>query len=144
MASTYVRALTEAQNHYCCYCHHELPYNRKQQTERNQPTKDHVEPRCHGGATAPDNLVMACAQCNHIRGAMKAEVFYELLWYWFSIDPTLRQRWHHISRREFAERKRECIQIHQIQWERRLKKCVAARLLHTVVPLPFLPQHSQT
>jgi 5-methylcytosine-specific restriction endonuclease McrA len=91
MAQTYVKALLEAQNHYCYYCHHEMPTNKKLQTLRNQPTRDHVEPRCHGGRTEVDNLVMACSQCNNIRGAMDAEVFYELVWHWFKRDSTLAQ-----------------------------------------------------
>jgi len=138
MAPTYVKALLEAQNHYCCYCHHEMPASRLLQTIRNQPTKDHVEPRCHGGRTEIQNLVMACAQCNQIRGAMDAEVFYELVWHWFKQDSTLHQRWHSISRKEFVKFKNECTRIHHVQWQRRLKKCVAAAALHESVPLPFL------
>ncbi len=138
MAPTYVKALSEAQNHLCCYCHQEMPAEKHRQTKRNQPTKDHVEPRCHGGPTRPDNLVMACAQCNHIRGAMDAEVFYDLIWYWFRSDETLHARWHHISHHEFRAFQKECARIHQLQWQRRLKRCVAARVLHAIVPLPFL------
>ena len=138
MALTYVTALLEAQNYCCCYCHHVMPTNKKLQTIRNQPTKDHVEPRCHGGRTEADNLVMACAQCNHIRGAMDAEVFYDLICYWFERDSTLRKRWHLISRTQFVRLKNECSRIHRLQWQRRLRKCDAAAALHTYVPLPFL------
>jgi hypothetical protein len=138
MAPTYVKALLEAQNHYCCYCHHKMPDSLKLQTIRNAPTKDHVEPRCHGGQTEAYNLVMACAQCNQIRGAMDAEVFYELIWHWFRNDTSLRVRWHGIPKEEFWRLKSECTRIHHLQWERRLKKCVAAAILHKQVPLPFL------
>lgn len=138
MAPKYVAALLEAQNHNCCYCHHDMPTRKDQQTVRNEPTKDHVEPRCHGGLTEVENLVMACAQCNQIRGAMDAAVFYDLLWYWFTIDTTLRARWHHISSMEMAIYKNKCTRIHRVQWHRRLKRCVAAAILHQQVPLPFL------
>lgn len=138
MAPTYVTALLEAQNYNCCYCHHHMPTSKHLQTVRNEPTKDHVEPRCHGGPTEEFNLVMACAQCNQIRGAMDAEVFYTLLWHWFQRDPTLRERWHQIPRSEVARLKHECSRIHRIQWHRRLKRCVAAAVLHQLVPLPFL------
>lgn len=138
MAPTYVKALLEAQNHYCCYCHHKMPDKRHQQTIRNQPTKDHVEPRCHGGQTVADNLVMACAQCNQIRGAMDATVFYQLIWHWFSRDPTLHPRWHTISKSEFGRFSAECDRIHRVQWQRRLKKCIGATALHEFVPLPFM------
>ena len=140
MAPTYVRALLEAQNHNCCYCHHTMTENKKLRTNRNQPTKEHVEPRCHGGQTVVENLVIACAQCNNIRGAMDAEVFYELIWYWFAKDPTLHHRWHNISRVEVGRFKNECSRIHRVQWQRRLQKCVAATQLHQIVPLPFLNQ----
>lgn len=138
MAPTYVKALLEAQNHYCRYCHHDMPTDPKRQTIRNAPTKDHVEPRCHGGPTEVHNLVMACAQCNQIRGAMDAKVFYELIWYWFGQDPTLWIRWHDIPKTEFRQLKNECTRIHGVQWQRRLKKCIAAAILHEHVPLPFL------
>lgn len=141
--SAYLKALMGAQNHYCCYCHHEMPTDRARQTVRNAPTKDHVEPRCHGGKTVPDNLVMACAQCNQIRGAMDAAVFYDLLWHWFRKNATLRAHWHDISPAEFRRFKMECTRIHQVQWERRLKRCRAATLLHTLVPLPFLAQKAR-
>jgi hypothetical protein len=138
MAATYVTALLEAQSHHCCYCHHTMPESKKLQTKRNRATKEHVEPRCHGGQTVADNLVMACAQCNHIRGAMDAEVFYDLIWYWFRRDPTLHARWHTISKSEFVRLARECKRIHHVQWQRRLKRCEAAAMLHRLVPLPFL------
>jgi len=69
---------------------------------------------------------------------MDAEVFYELLQHWFRTNPTLRDRWHFISRVEFGTFKRECTRIHKLQWRRRLKKCVAAKALHAIVPLHFL------
>ena len=144
MAPTYVKALLEAQNHHCCYCHFEMPEQKHLQTIRNEPTKDHVEPRCHGGETVEGNLVMACAQCNQIRGAMDAEVFYELLHHWFKKDRTLRNRWHEISRVELAKLKNECSRIHRVQWHRRLKRCIAAKTLHQIVPLPFLKQKCES
>lgn len=144
MAPTYVKALLEAQNHYCSYCHHTMITHAKKQISRNQATKDHIKPRCHGGQTTVDNLVMACAQCNQIRGAMDAEVFYELLWHWFKLDKTLHKRWHLISRTEFAQKKKECTRIHRVQWQRRLKRCVAATSLHQHVPLPFLKWNARS
>jgi len=143
MAPTYIKTLLEAQNHECWYCHHHMPSSGHLQTIRNEPTKDHYEPRCHGGATVYDNLVMTCAQCNQIRGAMDADVFYTLLWHWFRQDATLRGRWHTISKEEFGTLKNECARIHQVQWERRLHRCPAAQALHELVPLPFLARKVQ-
>ena len=54
--------LSEAQNWRCCYC--------GVRTTRYGPTGatiEHVLPKCHGGADHPDNLVMACYDCNSSR-----------------------------------------------------------------------------
>jgi hypothetical protein len=144
MPANYVYALSEAQNHACCYCHHLMLIHHKQAKYETAPsnllTKDHVNPRCYGGPTHADNLVAACGQCNWIRGALDAETFYILIQLWFNNDLLLHKRWHTISRLEYIHFKRECERIDKLQWRRRIKKCAGAIALDTLVAIP-LPSH---
>lgn len=105
-------ALSEPQNHRCCYCGHEMI--RHQHIEgkpipRNAATKDHLEPRYYGGKTIPENMVAACCQCNNLRGEVDAMTYFNLVQKWFKRDKTLWSRWHTISRAEMAEFKIQCI-----------------------------------
>jgi hypothetical protein len=103
-------------------------------------TKDHYLPRCYGGQTHVDNLVAACGQCNWMRGALEAETFYLLVRQWFRRDQTLAERWHMLSRAEFSSFKAKCERIDCIKWQRRIKRCIGAMTLNTIVPIP-LPPH---
>jgi len=45
----------------CQYCG-------KSRLSGNQLNLDHVVPHTHGGGVSPENLVVACKQCNHRKG----------------------------------------------------------------------------
>lgn len=91
-----IMRLSGCQNHRCAYCSVRLVL---MPLERNQPrgprrlrppnglswpqyqyakkqrraTRDHLIPRCFGGADNDDNLIVACLWCNNYRGNMPAE-----------------------------------------------------------------------
>ncbi len=52
----------------CVYCAAELEFD--------FATIDHVHPLSHGGASAPGNLVLACARCNRLKGDMLPTEFF--------------------------------------------------------------------
>jgi len=52
----------------CVYCAALLDFE--------NATLDHVHPLAHGGATAPGNLVAACARCNRLKGDMLPTEFF--------------------------------------------------------------------
>lgn len=45
----------------CAWCH-----------RRPATTVDHVVPLAHGGTSDPDNLILACSECNSSRGSRTA------------------------------------------------------------------------
>ncbi len=146
MPPSYVPRLSEAQNHYCCYCHHPMVLHAKLKpgdvVPRDMLTKDHYIPRFFGGPTTKENLVAACGQCNWIRGSMEAEAFYHLLQHWFNQDPALHKRWHQITMEEFHHFRRECVRIEHIQWRRRVQKCTAATILFALHPHPHYAERA--
>ncbi len=113
-----INALSEPQNHRCCYCGHEMirhVHIDGISMARNAATKDHIEPRCYDGPTTLMNMVAACSLCNNLRGEIEAEAFYNLVQKWFKRDSTLRNRWHNISREEFRALKHRCTLVHARQ-----------------------------
>ncbi len=115
---SYIMQLLRLQNHQCFYCEHIMvPHTHVTGVSlpRNAPTKDHLEPRTYGGPTTPQNLIMACSQCNGLRGEIDAMTFVNLILKWFKRDPTLRARWHQISREELATLKRQCLRVYAKQ-----------------------------
>ncbi len=82
---------------------------------RNAPTKDHLGARVYGGPTTPQNLVMACSQCNGLRGEIDAMTFVNLMLKWFKRDETLRARWHNLSREELWSLKQQCLRVYAKQ-----------------------------
>jgi len=113
-----IYALSEPQNHRCCYCGHHMIRHQHISglpTPRNAITKDHFEPRMYGGETVEENLIAACCQCNNLRGEMDAFAFFNLMQKWFKRDPSLRVRWHLISREELGELKIQCQSVHARQ-----------------------------
>jgi 5-methylcytosine-specific restriction endonuclease McrA len=42
---------------------------------RGQWTRDHQEPKCLGGTTDPDNLVLACRKCNEEKADRGVEAY---------------------------------------------------------------------
>lgn len=64
--------LSEAQNHRCCYC----GFRMNESTHwRRYPTFEHVIPVSTGGADLPDNIVIACFDCNSSRSSLPAGQF---------------------------------------------------------------------
>ena len=55
------------QNEYCYYCY--------QYTEQKDRTTDHVIPLSKNGPHTLDDIVMACANCNHRKYTMSEEDF---------------------------------------------------------------------
>lgn len=67
-------ALSEAQNHRCCYCGEMC---KDDAPENDRATVEHVVPKIAGGRANWGNEVMACRLCNSGRGAMRAERYFE-------------------------------------------------------------------
>jgi 5-methylcytosine-specific restriction endonuclease McrA len=57
--------LSEQQNWRCCYCGVRME---GANDAVDAPTFEHVVPRSRGGPDELDNLVIACRQCNGLRG----------------------------------------------------------------------------
>lgn len=53
----------------CAYCGKVMPMNER--------TNDHLIPRCAGGATETNNIVICCPSCNSLKGAMEVNEFLE-------------------------------------------------------------------
>jgi 5-methylcytosine-specific restriction endonuclease McrA len=53
--------LSEPQGHKCCWCGCMMA---EDGPRHQRPTFDHVHPLARGGKDAPDNLAVACRQCN--------------------------------------------------------------------------------
>ena len=129
------RHLSERQNHRCCYCGHVMIYHVHYDgtpTPRNAATKDHFEPRTYGGATNFQNLIVACYQCNHLRGEMEAVAFFNLIQKWFKRDVTLRERWHHVKREELYAFGLHCYDVHKRQLRGRAKRYIEYAFRHYV------------
>ncbi len=66
------RRLAEAQNWRCCWCGREME---ETGTGPRRATFEHIQPFAKGGSDHPDNLAVACADCNLRRGdAMPEEL----------------------------------------------------------------------
>ena len=79
-----LRRLSEAQNHRCAYCSGETYLHGQKRpahlTKKDKATFEHVITKKKGGTNQLDNLVMACDECNGLRGGtMDAEQFYNAL-----------------------------------------------------------------
>lgn len=53
----------------CAYCNKVIPMNER--------TNDHLIPRCAGGNTEIDNIVICCQDCNSLKGALEVNAFLE-------------------------------------------------------------------
>lgn len=61
--------MAEAQNWRCCWCGKDMSPNAAATHAGDRPTFEHVEMLCEGGADHPDNLAVACGDCNVRRSA---------------------------------------------------------------------------
>lgn len=59
-------------NYTCQYCFHKLPLtpNRAKTKEKERKTLEHIIPQSFGGKATEENLILACARCNTLRGNM--------------------------------------------------------------------------
>lgn len=72
----------EQQGYRCCYCGAKTwhPSYGESGPNRKKATLEHVVPRSQGGTDSMNNLAMACASCNNMRGDnFEALVFYEMV-----------------------------------------------------------------
>jgi 5-methylcytosine-specific restriction endonuclease McrA len=61
------RHLAEAQNWRCCYCG--IRVGEEESRQEAKGTFEHVIPLAHHGPDHPDNMVIACKDCNVRRGS---------------------------------------------------------------------------
>jgi 5-methylcytosine-specific restriction endonuclease McrA len=71
--------LSELQGHQCCWCGCSMV---EDGPKPQRPTFDHIEPLARGGKDTPDNLAIACFQCNFGRGSQRP--FFRLRMPWHS------------------------------------------------------------
>ncbi len=129
----YVMHLAEVQRDRCCYCQHIMVVYKPARGEplpRNALTRDHFEPRVHGGPTVSENLALACSLCNGLRGDMDAYAFYNLLQKWFKNNPGLQERWHTIDSELIAAITAHCKQVHESFLRGRGKRSVEHAFRH--------------
>lgn len=73
--------LAQRDGAHCAYCSRPLVIERGNRDGRIphelHATIDHRIPRARGGSDHPDNLSLACARCNSMKGAMTAREFLE-------------------------------------------------------------------
>ncbi len=112
----HINRISEAQNHRCCYCGHTVVRYRPGTAAmpRNTATRDHIIPRCHGG-TYGNNIVIACVQCNNLRGDMEAYAFYNLMQKWFKRNPLWQSQWYALKKETLQFLFREALATHERQ-----------------------------
>lgn len=104
--------LSGEQNHRCCYCGNSMTYHdfcRKGPAPRNAMTRDHVIPKSYGGCGYHRNIVIACIQCNSLRGNIHAYVFHRLMEEWKKRDPDFTKTWYYLDRYELWRYKMEVL-----------------------------------
>lgn len=72
------RVLRERDGDNCHWCGRALLFRwtkRKTRIPLLAATFDHLIPECHAGGWHPDNLVLACHECNNDRGQMSVDDF---------------------------------------------------------------------
>lgn len=122
-----VAQLSEAQGHRCCYCSDEtfllepgdtLP---KGMSWDQRATLEHLIPKCEPIQTNKDkNLVMACANCNTIRGLGDPMAFYEQI----RLQP--RKQIHKAPKPPYSAKKLRKMQLKQAKG---LAICLVAAML---------------
>jgi len=62
---------------HCFYCGRPtLPKgSRRQDSRRQQRTRDHLTPVAQGGSSIPHNIVIACQACNNSKGALSLDEY---------------------------------------------------------------------
>lgn len=104
--------LSGEQNHRCCYCSNGMTYhnfNLRGPIPRNAMTRDHVIPKSYGGTGYYQNIVIACRQCNEIRGNLHAHVFHRLMEEWKKRDVDFIPSWYYFSKQHLWRYKMEVL-----------------------------------
>lgn len=76
-------SVAERWNQRCAYCDCIVSL-RCSARLRHAATCDHFIPRTCGGDRSERNTVLACRQCNQLKGAIDPR---RLLWVWLQVDP---------------------------------------------------------
>lgn len=109
--------LSGEQNHRCCYCQHTMvkePHLSGIPLGPNHMTRDHVVPASYGGIRKYDNIVIACHQCNNLRGHLDAFAFNHLINIWFARDQTLWGRWYELTKLELSVLRLEVLHYQEL------------------------------
>lgn len=117
--------LSGRQNHRCYYCSLSMIYHdftRPGLHPPNAMTKDHVIPKSYGGSGFDENMVIACYQCNGLRGNIHADVFYRLILAWYDRDPNFLYTWHHLDKHALRRYKMEVLFYQNLHLRSRRKK----------------------
>ncbi len=104
--------LSGRQNHRCYYCSNSMIYHdftTPGPPPPNAMTRDHVIPKSYGGSGMIHNMVIACRQCNSLRGNIHADVFYRLIFTWYERDPNFLYTWHHLDKHSLWRYKMEVL-----------------------------------
>ena len=74
-AGTRSTALLAAAGDSCYYCNLRVIVKSMRNEHTMLATRDHVVPKSRGGTDAIANIVMACANCNGVKGSMTGTEF---------------------------------------------------------------------
>lgn len=102
--------LSGEQNHRCCYCGNSMTYHNfcsPGPIPPNAMTRDHVVPKSYGGCGYYENIVIACSQCNSLRGNLDANIFHRLMEEWKKRYQDFAKTWHYVSRADLWRFKME-------------------------------------
>ena len=58
----------KAQGGKCCYCSVSVIIPTRQGRGKRVATIEHLQRKCEGGKSIPDNLAISCQECNNNRG----------------------------------------------------------------------------
>ena len=89
-----ITALSERQNHRCCYCGLTMLLPHEAHDYANMATIEHVLPKFYGGTDEDSNLVAACRRCNALRRTINYISFIRALEIIFKKYPSAKARWH--------------------------------------------------
>lgn len=59
----------------CHYCQCILNFDGPSSKNKSYATKDHIIPKSKGGTHDPENIVIACQKCNHLKANKSYEEF---------------------------------------------------------------------
>jgi hypothetical protein len=117
--------LSGKQNHRCYYCSNSMIYHDFMSRGPHPPnamTRDHVIPKSYGGPGLAYNIVIACRQCNGLRGNIHADIFYRLILTWYDRDPNFLYTWHQLDKYDLWRYKMEVLFYQNLHLRSRRRK----------------------